>query len=212
MQHGRCVRHHNPVARPSQDLLKRRTRGGPIKEGSAELARYLRLSFGHEIEPRHERPPPGQRSARQLLKDIGEQHSAACDVKEHNLGGDQIPADHDLLKIGRPWRSATIIQIAIKGDIAALPAQTRRRVGHCHRIGRLPLAQKQMVQAVGRDEVVNLSERINVSAQGGRQRHWRPDQKATAGQANNGGPRWVTEASHVHVDAIGKPYAVAELL
>jgi hypothetical protein len=149
----------------------------------AKATRNLRGTDGsgayHEVQLGCYRPPARDQVARELLDQISKEHGSALNVEEHDLGSDQVAVHQDLIDLLAPipaWRS---LEVRAKDNVPMFPSQSRRGVDFGTGVGALPLWKKQVMKRIGSNNMLYLTNGIDLCAQAIREPYWRPDEKGS---------------------------------
>ncbi len=198
--------HDDVVDRPGEDARQAGARFvAAEQEGQAPFARRARMRLDDAVEPGDEPLPAGEPAGPEILDEVGEDRRAAGAMKEHHLGQPQAASQHHLVDIGRPGGIRPVAEIGVEGEVLALLAQPRRGIEAGLRIGRLPFAEEEVVQLVGRHQEAHGAERLDRALQLRRERDRRPHEQAAVCEAHDHHARRIGEAVEIDDGPIAHP-------
>ena len=132
-------------------------------------------------------------------------------MKEDHLFQCEAAAEDQLVDVALPGGLGRIAEFAIEGEIAPAPRQARR--GPELRLGpRLrPLAEKQVVDLVRRDEMAHWAERFDLAGERIGQLDRRAQPEPAVGEPHQRHPRRVGKAEERNARPLGDPDVAIDL-
>ena len=155
------MRNQHTLDRPSENPVECGSRRATVKETRAPITRRAWIGRDNPAEPSKHATPPLEPVARKILNQIGEQGGVAVTMKEHDLGQEKAPVQHNLVDVSRPFRLRSVGKRGVERKILALAPQPWRSVEAGRRVRGLPFRKEEVVQCVGGDKVADRTERVD---------------------------------------------------
>ena len=129
----------------------------------------------------------------ETLHEVADECRARCAVEEDDLLQEEAPAEDHLVDLAGPRRVGLVAELRVEAEIATLLREARRRVQARSGKALGPGTEVEVMQLVGRHEVVDGTERLELTRERVVQLNRRPDPQAP-----------VRETHHRHAGGIGK--------
>ena len=155
---------------PGSDAFEGLGRCLGIVRVEAVLRRCHRLR-SDAPESRKRPPEDGRGLAVEVLDEVGHDQGARGSVKEDDLREEDVAADFRLVELGGPTGIRLIAENAIEGEVGAPLGEPRGGEDLCPWIGVDVVADRQMVDLVGRDDEGDLTEAVEIASDRGIERY-----------------------------------------